>query len=218
MGVQNFPFLTTWPKNAHPKNTIKIWGFSNPFFAKQFWVTKRPFLDKKNPNPEIPVIIFFGPFSSLTTTKNTKNSWNPYFYSVLADLKKENFQNLNLKHRKLKNPIFAPFFWKRLFLENCQIIGNKKNTHTHNDNWAKKKIAWNPYFYSAKMTLAKILTLTWPKYWLWKGSNLAKILTSQHIYICWRVISPPFGLQRVISLAPLRAISLSTFLGAIFAL
>ena len=33
------------------------------------------------------------------------------------------------------------------------------------------------------MTLAKILTLTWPKYWLWKGSNLAKIMTSQHIYI-----------------------------------
>ena len=50
---------------------------------------------------------------SLSTTKNTKISWNPYFYSVLTNLKKENFQILNLKHRKLKNPIFAPFFWKK---------------------------------------------------------------------------------------------------------
>ena len=50
------------------------------------------------------------------------------------------------------------------------------------------KIVWNPNFYSAKMTLAKLLTLTWPSYWLWKGPNLAKLLTSQHIsisiYIC----------------------------------
>ena len=133
VGVQNFPFLTTWPKKRAPKKHYKNRGFSNPFFGKQFWVTKRPFLDQKNPNPEIPVIIFL-PFSSLTTTKNTKVSWNPYFYSVLANLKK-NFQNLNSKHRKLKNPIFAPFFWKKLFLENWLIIGNKK--HTHNDNWAK---------------------------------------------------------------------------------
>ena len=32
------------------------------------------------------------------------------------------------------------------------------------------------------------------------------------------LVCPPFGLQRVISLATLRVISLSTFLGAIFAL
>ena len=130
MGFQNFPFLTTWPKKRAPKKHYKNRGFSNPFCGKQFWVTKRPFLDKKKPNPEIPVIICFLPFSSLATTKNTKISWNPYFYSVLANLKKENFECLNSKHRKLGNPIFAPFFWKRLFLENCQIIGRKKNTHT----------------------------------------------------------------------------------------
>ena len=81
------------PKSAHPQNTIKI-GVSGPFFfEEQLCVTKRPFLDRKKPNPDIPVIIFFLPFSSLTTTKNTKVSWNPYFYSVLANLKREFSKN-----------------------------------------------------------------------------------------------------------------------------
>ena len=62
-------------------------GFSKAFFEKQICVTKRPFLDNKEPNPEIPVIIFL-PFSSLSSTKNTKISWNPNFHSVLANLKR----------------------------------------------------------------------------------------------------------------------------------
>ena len=33
VGVQSFPFLTTWPKNAHPKNTAKI-GVSAKHFLK----------------------------------------------------------------------------------------------------------------------------------------------------------------------------------------
>ena len=44
-----------------------------------------------------------------------KISWNPYFYSILTNLKNQNFQILNLKHRKLRNPIFAPFFEKGYF-------------------------------------------------------------------------------------------------------
>ena len=36
VGVQNFPFLTTWPKKRAPKNHYKNRGFSNPFFGKQF--------------------------------------------------------------------------------------------------------------------------------------------------------------------------------------
>ena len=67
---------------------------------------------QKNPNSEIPVIIFL-PCSYLSKTKNTKICWNPNFYDVLANLKKEDFPKINLKHRKLKNPIFAPFFWKK---------------------------------------------------------------------------------------------------------
>ena len=176
---KNCLFSQLGPKSAHPKNTIEIGVSATHFVENSSESRNGHFWTKKSQIQKFQLSFFFLLFSSLTTTKNTKISWNPYFYSVLAHLKKENFQNWNLKHRKLKNPNFAPFFWKRLFLENWLIIGNKK---THNDNWAQK-IAWNPYFYSAKMTLAKILTLTWPKYWLWKPSNLAKILTSQHIYI-----------------------------------
>ena len=102
------------PENAHPQNTIKI-GVSAYFLEKKICVTKRPFLDQKNPNPEIPVIFLFFAFFLFQQQKNTKISWNPYFYSVLKNLKKEIFQILNLKHRKLRNPIFAPFFEKGYF-------------------------------------------------------------------------------------------------------
>ena len=44
--------------------------------------------------------------------ENGPQKGEPYFHSVLANLKQENFQMLNLKHRKLKNPDFAPFFEK----------------------------------------------------------------------------------------------------------
>ena len=33
------------------------------------------------------------------------------------------------------------------------------------------------------MTLAQLLTLTWPSYWLWKTPNLAQLSTSIYIYI-----------------------------------
>ena len=116
-------------KSAHPKNTIKI-GVSATHFVENSSESRNGHFWTKKAKSRNSSYHFFLPFSSLTTTKNTKISWNPYFYSVLANLKKENFQNLNLKHRKLKNPIFAPFFWKRLFLENWQIIGHKKKKHT----------------------------------------------------------------------------------------
>ena len=56
---------------------------------------------------------FFLAFFFSFNNKNTKICWNPYFYSVLANLKKENFQKFNLKQRNLENPIFAPFFSKK---------------------------------------------------------------------------------------------------------
>ena len=81
VGVQNFPFLITWPKKRAPKNTVKIWGFSKAFLEKQMCVTKRPFLDPQNTKPEIPVIMFsfiVFAFSSLSTTK-TQNLLKPQF-------------------------------------------------------------------------------------------------------------------------------------------
>ena len=71
-------------------------------------------IGQKNPNPEIPVIIFFCLFSSLSTTK-TQKMLKPLFHSVLANLKKENFQTFKLKTLKIENPIFAPFFEKGYF-------------------------------------------------------------------------------------------------------
>ena len=47
--------------------------------------------------------------------QKTKISWNPHSYSVLANLQKERFQISRLQHRKLKKPIFAPFFEKGYF-------------------------------------------------------------------------------------------------------
>ena len=99
-------------KSAHPKNTIKI-GVSATHFVESSSESRNGHFWTKKPKSRNSSYHFLLPFSSLTTTKNTKVSWNPYFYSVLANLKKENFQNLNSKHRKLKNPIFAPFFLKK---------------------------------------------------------------------------------------------------------
>ena len=69
-------------------------------------------LGQKNPNPEIPVIIVFAYFL-LFQQQETQKMLKPLFYCVLANLKKENFQNLNSKHWKLKSPIFATLFRKK---------------------------------------------------------------------------------------------------------
>ena len=138
VGVENYHFWQLGPKRAHPKNTIKI-GVSARFFEMQLCVTKQPFLDQKNPKPEIPVIILYLPFSSLSTTKTTKIGWNPYFYSALANQQKE-FSKLKLKKKKQKfeNPIFAPFFFPKAIFKKLADNWTQKNTHTENDNWAKQ--------------------------------------------------------------------------------
>ena len=53
VGVQNFPFLTTWPKSAHPRNTIKI-GVSARHFLKTRYASRNGHFWTKIPNPEIP--------------------------------------------------------------------------------------------------------------------------------------------------------------------
>ena len=132
------------PESLNPQNTIKI-GVSSDFFLETSCVSRNGrFWTKKTKIYKFQLSFFLSYFLLFQKQKNTKICWNPYFYSVLANLKKENFQNLNLKHRKLKNPIFAPFFWKRLFLENWQITGNKKRTQT--DNWEPKKSPETPIF------------------------------------------------------------------------
>ena len=70
---------------------------------------------------------FLGLFLLFQQQKTQKYAETPIFYSVLANLKKENFQKINLKQRNLENPIFAPFFSKK-------AIFRKLAT-----NWTQKK-------------------------------------------------------------------------------
>ena len=71
VGVQNFPFLTTWPKKRAPKKHYKNGGFSNPFFGEQFCVTKRPCLDKKSQIQKFQ-LPFFAFFFSCNNKKHKK--------------------------------------------------------------------------------------------------------------------------------------------------
>ena len=133
MGGQKFLFWQLGPENAHPQNTIKKW-FQHSNFWKTVMRHETAIFGQKNPNPEIPVIICFAYFLLFQQQKH-KTLLKPLFYSVLANLKKENFQNLNSKHWKWKNPIFAPFF-ERGYLRKLQ--DNWAQKKTQNDNWAKK--------------------------------------------------------------------------------
>ena len=130
LSVKIFLFLggcPKFPKSAHPKNTIKVWVSAN-FFWKTHMRHETAIFGPKSLNSQIPVIIFLACFL-LSQQQKTQKCWNPYFYSVLANQKKENFQILYLKHWNWKTQFLHPFFEKRLFLENCQIIGHKKK-HT----------------------------------------------------------------------------------------
>ena len=53
---------------------------------------------------------FFFAFFLFQQQKTPKLAETPIFIVFLKNLKKENFQILNIKHRKLKYPILAPFF------------------------------------------------------------------------------------------------------------
>ena len=115
---QNSLFWQLGPESAHTQNTIKIGVSAHRFVEKQLCVTKQPFLDKKNQIHKFRLSFFFPLFLLFQQQKTPKLAETPFFYSVLANLKKENFQKINLKQRNLENQIFAPFFRKRLFLEN----------------------------------------------------------------------------------------------------
>ena len=76
-GFPKFPFLTTWPEKRAPPKHYKNRGFSNPFCGKQFWVTKRPFLDKKakSRNSSYHFFAFFFSYNN----KKHKNQLKPLF-------------------------------------------------------------------------------------------------------------------------------------------
>ena len=92
VGVQKLPLFDNLAQKTRTPKHYKNRGFSL-FFGKKLCVTKRPFLDQKNPNSEIPVTIFVCLFS-LSKTKNTQKSAETPFQKCFSKPKKENFQKL----------------------------------------------------------------------------------------------------------------------------
>ena len=74
---KNCLFLTPWPRKRAPKNTIKI-GVSACLFWKEVMRHETAIFGRKNPNSEIPVIIFFLPFFFFKNKKH-KNLLKPLF-------------------------------------------------------------------------------------------------------------------------------------------
>ena len=93
VGVQNFPFLTTWPKKRAPQNTIKNRGFSKLLFEETYASRNGHFWTKKTKSRNSSYH-FFLPISSLSTTKTQKVAETPIF---TANLKKI-FSIFELKH------------------------------------------------------------------------------------------------------------------------
>ena len=91
VGVQSFLFWYLGPKSAHPKNTMQI-GVSACFLKSRCASRNGHFWTKKTKIQKFQLSFSFLPFSPFSTTKNTKISWNPDFYSVSANLKKRIFK------------------------------------------------------------------------------------------------------------------------------
>ena len=65
-------FLAPWPRKRAPQNTIKIGVPACFFWGERSYASRNGHFWTKNPNSEIPVIIFFLAFFSFSKTKNTK--------------------------------------------------------------------------------------------------------------------------------------------------
>ena len=65
-------------------------------------------------NQKFQLSIYFLPFSSRSTTKTTEIGRNPYFYSVLANQKRE-FLKFKLKTQKFEKPNVCTLFEKGYF-------------------------------------------------------------------------------------------------------
>ena len=133
VGVQNLLFLTTWPKSTPQNTIIKIGVSATRFLEDKFASRNRHFWTKNKPKTKRFRASFLGAFLFSFNNKGAQVLWNPIFiYSVLASLKKIIFK---IWTENGKTPNLHPC-WKRLFLENCQIIEHQK---PQDDNWVCKK-------------------------------------------------------------------------------
>ena len=126
-GCPKFPFFNNLAQKARTLKHYKNRCFSKLFFEKNICVTKRPFLDQKNLNSEIPVIVFFACFLLFQQQKTPNIAETPIFI-VFSEPKTGEFSNFKLKTLKIEKPNFCTLFLKKAIFRNCQIIGHKKNT------------------------------------------------------------------------------------------
>ena len=104
-------FFDNLARKRAPKKHNKNGGFSKEFFEKQICVTKRPFLDKQIPNPEISVIIVFC-FLLLFQQQETPKLTETLIFIVFSQLSK--IQNFRLKQ---KNLFLHPCFEKKNYFK-----------------------------------------------------------------------------------------------------
>ena len=160
VGVQNFPFLTTWPKKRASPKHYKI-GFQQSIFWKTDVRRETAIFRPKKPKPEFQ--LSFLPILFFSTRKHTNIGWNPYFLRFRKH--KTFFPKLNLKQRNLeikKNNLCALFFLKMAISRKLADNWTQKNTHTHK-MITKQKMTRDHSKYRSKITLAQIMTYTWPR-------------------------------------------------------
>ena len=92
-GIQKLPFFDTLAQKTRTQKHYKNRGFSL-FFWKVVMRHETAIFGPKKPKFINSSYHFFLAFFSLSKTKNTKICWNPYFCSVLANLKKRIFQKV----------------------------------------------------------------------------------------------------------------------------
>ena len=86
VGVQIFPFLTTWPKKHAPKNTIKI-GVSTIFLKNRSGSRSGHFLTKKTQNQKFQLSFVFA-FFFFFNNKNHKHWLKPPTFIVFLQTPK----------------------------------------------------------------------------------------------------------------------------------
>ena len=70
-------------KSAHPQTTMKIWGFSKPFWGGTDLRHETAIVGPKvQPKPEIPIIIVFG-FFLLFQKQETQKMLKPYLWNPI---------------------------------------------------------------------------------------------------------------------------------------
>ena len=78
MGVQNLPFFDNLAQKTRTQKHYKNRGFSL-FFLEKVMRHETAIFGPKNPNSEIPVIIFFCLFFSFKNKKTQKSAETPIF-------------------------------------------------------------------------------------------------------------------------------------------